>query len=94
MDYGLGSLNPKPQPTFPTPSNPTLSKQNFESNEHGDLYGLVQKNMVVSQNWVPQYRPLHTIILIMGTFKKVPLISGNPYMGLQGDLSGPMIVGG
>ena len=28
----------------------------------------------------PQYRPQNTIILIIGTPKKVPLILGNPYI--------------
>ena len=36
--------------------------------------------MVVSQNWGPQYRPQITIVLIIGTPTKVPLILGNPYI--------------
>ena len=28
----------------------------------------------------PQYRPQYIIILIMGTFKMVPLILGNPHI--------------
>ena len=31
----------------------------------------------------PQYRPQYTIILIMGTRKRVPLILGNPYFKVQ-----------
>ena len=34
----------------------------------------------------PQYRPQYTIVLIMGTPKKVPLILGNPH--IPTDLSG------
>ena len=34
--------------------------------------------MVVSQNREPQYRPQHTISLMTGTSKRVPLILGNP----------------
>ena len=36
--------------------------------------------MVVSQNKGTQYRPQNTIVLIMGTPKKVPLILGNTHM--------------
>ena len=34
--------------------------------------------MVVFLNRGPQYEPQNTIVLIMGTLKKVPLILGNP----------------
>ena len=34
--------------------------------------------MVVSQNKGPQYRPPNTIVLTIGTEKRVPLILGNP----------------
>ena len=30
----------------------------------------------------PQYRPIYTIVLIMGTPKMVPLILGNPYFAM------------
>ena len=41
-------------------------------------------HLVVSLNkGDPQYRPLHTIILIIGTPKKVPLISGSPHFLLE-----------
>ena len=36
--------------------------------------------MVVSQNKGTQYRPQYTIVLIIGTPKKVPLILGNPHI--------------
>ena len=36
--------------------------------------------MVVSLKRGPQYRPQNTIILIMGTPNKVPLILGNPHI--------------
>ena len=38
--------------------------------------------MVVSLNRGPQYRPQNTIILIIGTPKKVPLILGNRHIGI------------
>ena len=36
--------------------------------------------MVVSQIRRPQYRPQNTIVLIMGSSKKVPIILGNPHI--------------
>ena len=36
--------------------------------------------MVVSQNEGAQYRPQNTIVLIIWTPKKVPLILGNPHI--------------
>ena len=42
------------------------------------LHELTKAQMVVSQNRGPQCRPQNTIILIIGTPKKVPLILGNP----------------
>ena len=38
-------------------------------------------DMVVSQNKRTQYGPKNTIVLIIWTPKKVPLILGNPHMG-------------
>ena len=37
-------------------------------------------DMVVFLNRGPQYEPQNTIVLIMGTPKKVPLILGNPHI--------------
>ena len=36
--------------------------------------------LAVSQKRGPQYRPQNTIVLIMGTPKRVPLILGNPQL--------------
>ena len=36
-----------------------------------------RRDKVVSKKRGPQYRPQHTIVVIMGTPKKVPLILGN-----------------
>ena len=38
-------------------------------------------DMVVSQSKGTQYGPQNTIVLIIWTPKKVPLILGNPHMG-------------
>ena len=38
------------------------------------------RDKVVSQNRGPQYEPHYTIVLIIGTPKKVPLILGNPHV--------------
>ena len=40
------------------------------------------QDMVVSRNKGPQHRPQHTIVLIIGTPKMVPLILGNPHIRL------------
>ena len=45
------------------------------------LWGLCCSYMVVSQNRGPQYGPQNTILLIMGTPRKVSLILGNPISG-------------
>ena len=39
--------------------------------------------MVVSQNEELQYRPSNTIVLVMGTPKKVFLILGKPHVGIH-----------
>ena len=53
--------------------------------EHGSLFApkgpcRYMLHMVVPKIRGPQYRPQNTIILIMGTPKKVPLILGNPIL--------------
>ena len=40
----------------------------------------VELHIIVSLNKGPQYRPQYTIILIIGTPKRVPLILGNPHI--------------
>ena len=44
--------------------------------------------LVVSQNKGTQYRPQYTIVLIIGIPRKVPLILGNPQIGLAGCIAG------
>ena len=39
-------------------------------------------HLVVSGNKGTQYRPQNTIVLIIGTPKKVPIILGNPHLGI------------
>ena len=58
----------------------------FEGHE-GLIWTHVHHHMVVSQNrGDPNIDPQYTIVLIMGTPNRVPLISGNPHMG-NGDCS-------
>ena len=47
--------------------------------------------MVVSQNRGPQYEPHYTIVLIIGTPKKVPLILGNPHIQSRCEARRPLL---
>ena len=58
----------------PQPLNPHVPKAVSKPKTPADV--------VVSQKRGPQYRPQNTIILIIGTPKKVPLILGNPQVPL------------